>query len=88
MRTFLHFLSDTACAVLNVASVAIVAGTIATSYTHRLRDGAMVALWALLLAGTGFGYGVWRTYRPRRKTMFRFRRHWPVDAHHALSNAS
>ncbi len=76
MRTFLHFLSDAACAALNVASVAIAAGALATIFTHRLRDGLLVALAAFLCAGAGFGYAMWRTYRPRRRPMFRSRRPW------------
>ena len=76
MRTFLHFLSDAACAALNVASVAIAAGALATIFTHRLRDGLLVALAAFLCAGAGFGYAMWRTYWPRRRPMFRSRRPW------------
>lgn len=76
MRTFLHFLSDAACTLLNVASSAIAAGTVATIFTHRLRDGLLVALAAFLCAGAGFGYAMWRTYRPRRRPMFRSRRPW------------
>jgi hypothetical protein len=75
VRTFLHFLSDTACAALNVASIAIAAGTIAAIFTHRLRDGVLVALAAFAFAAAGFGYSIWRTYRPQRQ-MFRSRRFW------------
>ena len=74
MGTLFHFLSDTACAALNVASIAIAAGTAATIYTHRLRDGVLVALATLAFAGVGFGYSIWRTYRPRRTHMFGSRR--------------
>lgn len=77
MRAFMHFISDAACAVLNVASIAIAAGTVAAIYTHRLRDGVLVALSTLAFAGAGFGYSIWRTYRPRgRSRMFRSRRTW------------
>ena len=76
MRTLLHFLSDAACAALNVASIAIAAGTLAAIYTHRLRDGVLVALGTLVFAAAGFGYSMWRTYRPRRSQMFRSRRSW------------
>lgn len=76
MRTFFHFLSDAACAVLNMASIAVAVGTLAAIYTHRLRDGLLVALAALLCAGAGFGYSIWRTYRPRQRSMFRSRRPW------------
>ena len=75
MRTFLHMLADAACAILNVASIAVAAGTIAAIFTHRLRDGFLVALAAFVFAGAGFGYSIWRTYRPQRQ-MFRFRRPW------------
>lgn len=76
MRTLLHFLSDAACAALNVASIAVATGTVAAIYTHRLRDGVLVALATLVFAGAGFGYSIWRTYRPRRSQMFRARRAW------------
>ena len=78
MRTFFHFISDAACAVLNMASVAVAAGTLATIYTHRLRDGLLIALAAFLCAGAGFGYSIWRTYRPRTRSMFRSRRPWRI----------
>ena len=74
MRTLFHLISDAACAVLNVASIAIAAGTAATIYTHRLRDGVLVAVSTLAFAGVGFGYSIWRTYRPRRSRMFGTRR--------------
>jgi hypothetical protein len=77
VRTFFHFLSDTLCAVLYVASIAIAAGTVGTVYTHRLRDGMLVGLAALVCAAGGFGYSIWRTYWPRRATgLFRSRRIW------------
>jgi hypothetical protein len=76
VRTFLQLLSDTACAVLNVASIAVATGTAATIYTHRLRDGVLIASATLLCAGAGFGYSLWRTYRPRQSQMFRSRRAW------------
>jgi len=77
--TFLRFISDAACAVLNVASIAVAAGTVAAIYTHRLRDGVLVALGTLLFAGAGFGYSIWRTYRPRLTSqMFRSRSFWPI----------
>ena len=75
MRTVLHFLADAACAVLNVTSIAIAAGAIAAIFTHRLRDGLLVALGVFVLAGLGFAYSIWRTYRPRRR-MFNVRRPW------------
>jgi hypothetical protein len=77
VRTFFHFLSDAICAVLYMASIAIAAGTVATVYTHRLRDGMLVGLAALVCAAAGFGYSIWRTYWPRRSTsLFRSRRIW------------
>ena len=77
MRTFFHFLSDAACALLNVASIAIAAGSVASICTHRLRDGFLVGLGALVFAGAGFAYSIWRNYRPRRRpNMFHARRTW------------
>jgi hypothetical protein len=75
MRTFstlLHATSDTATALLHVASIAVAVGAVAAIYTQQLRYGLIVCVGTLLFAGAGFGFSLWRTYRPRpRRFLFR-----------------
>lgn len=67
MRTLLHLPLEIATAFFFAASIGIGAGVVATSYTHRLGDGLKMALVAFLVAGAGFGYAIWRAYRPEPK---------------------
>lgn len=67
MRTLLHLPIEIAIAFLFAASIGIGSGVVAVSYTHRLGDGLRVMLIAFLAAGAGFGYAIWRNYRPRPK---------------------
>ena len=68
MRNLLHLPLEIATALLFAASIGIGAGVVATSYTHRLGDGLKMALVAFLVAAGGFGYVIWRNYRPHRKS--------------------
>lgn len=70
VRTLLHLPLEIVTALFFAASIAVGAGVVAISYTHRLGPGFTMALVAFLLAAAGFGYGLWRTYRPRPKRMF------------------
>jgi hypothetical protein len=75
LSTFLHATSDTATALLNVASISIAAGTIAAACTAQLRIGLIVGTCALIAAGAGFGFNLWRVYGPStRRQVFLFRR--------------
>lgn len=75
LSTFLHATSDTATAVLHVASIAIAAGAMAAACTARLRIGLIVGACALVIAAAGFGLNLWRTYGPSmRRQVFLFRR--------------
>lgn len=75
LSTFLHATSDTATAVLNVASISVAAGAVAAAYTAQLRVGLIVGASTLLIAGAGFGLSLWRTYGPpSRRHVFLFRR--------------
>ena len=75
LSTFLHATSDTATAALNVASISVAAGAIATACTAQLRVGLIVGGCALLIAGAGFGLNLWRTYGPStRRHVFLFKR--------------
>jgi membrane protein implicated in regulation of membrane protease activity len=71
VRNLLHLPLEIATALLFAASIGIGAGVVATSYTHRLGDGLKMALVAFLLAAGGFGYVIWRHYRPQRKSTVR-----------------
>ena len=68
MRTLLHLPLEIACAFFFAASIGIGTGVVAVSYTHRLGDGLKVAPFAFLLAAAGFGYAIWRSYRPQQTT--------------------
>jgi hypothetical protein len=75
LSTFLHATSDTATAILNVASISVAVGAVAAAYTAQLRVGLIVGASTLLVAGAGFGLSLWRTYGPpSRRRMFLFRR--------------
>ena len=75
LSTFLHATSDTATAILNVASISVAAGAIAAACTAQLRVGLIVGAGTLLIAGAGFGLSLWRTYAPTsRRHVFLFRR--------------
>lgn len=67
MRTLLHLPLEIATAFFFAASIGIGAGVVATSYSHRLGDGLKVAVVAFLVAAGGFGYGIWRNFRPQRR---------------------
>jgi hypothetical protein len=78
MRTFetwLHATSDTATAVLHVASISVAVGAVAAACTQQLRYGIIVAIAAFVCAGAGFGFHLWRTYGPpQRRQSFMFGR--------------
>ena len=67
MRNFVSSAANAACVLLYMASMAVVLGAVASIYTHRLRDGLLVALGAFVFASAGFGYSAWRTYKSRRR---------------------
>ena len=75
LSTFLHATSDTASALLHMASIAIAAGAVAAACTARLRIGLIVGACALIIAAAGFGFNQWRSYGPStRRQVFLFRR--------------
>jgi hypothetical protein len=75
LSSFLHATSDTATALLNMASIAIAAGAVAAACTAQLRIGLIVGACALLAAAAGFGFNLWRVYGPStRRHVFLFRR--------------
>jgi hypothetical protein len=68
LGTIAHFISDTACAVLYAVAIAVNSGILAAAYTHRLEPTLLATLGGLMLAGGCFGYIIWRTYAPARKS--------------------
>jgi hypothetical protein len=80
MRTLLRLPIDIATAFFFSASIAIGMGVVATSYTHRLGDGFRMGALAFLVAAAGFGYAIWRNYRPLPKPAMRLMRTAQVAA--------
>jgi hydroxymethylglutaryl-CoA reductase len=71
MHTLLYVSGQTATAVVNIATLAVIFGAVAAIYTHEIFTGLLV-LAAAFLAGTlSFAYSVWRLYRPRRGLFLR-----------------
>jgi len=75
LSTIAHLTSDAACAALYTLSIAISFGIVVAAATQRLGPTLLAALAALLLAGAGFGYSIWRTYAPPRRPRAR-KFHW------------
>ena len=73
MRSLLYLPVEIATAFFFAASIGIGSGVVAISYTHRLGDGVKVALVGFVAAAAGFGYAIWRNYRPRPKRALRLR---------------
>lgn len=71
MRTLLHLPIEIATAFFFAASIGVGAGVVTTSYTQRLGDGLRTAVVAFLVAAAGFGYAIWRNYRPRSRRSVR-----------------
>jgi hypothetical protein len=71
MRSLLYLPVEIATALLFAASIGIGSGVAVISFTHRLGDGLNVAVAAFLAAAAGFGYAIWRSYRPRHGRVVR-----------------
>jgi len=67
MRAVLYVSAQTLMALINMASCAVVLGSLAAIYTQSLRMGLVVAGTALLAGGLGFAYSIWVLYRPRSR---------------------
>lgn len=65
MRLLLQLPLEIATAFFFAASIGVGSGVVAISYTHRLGDGFRMAVVAFVIAAAGFGYAIWRNYRPR-----------------------
>jgi membrane protein implicated in regulation of membrane protease activity len=66
MRRWVYLPIEILTAALFSISIGIAAGVVAISFTHRLGDGPLLALPALLVASLCFGFVLWRAYRPQR----------------------
>ena len=64
---YLRLPLDIAICLLFAASIGMVAATIASALTQRLESGLRAGIIGLLVASAGFGYQLWRTYRPAKQ---------------------
>ena len=71
MHTLLYVSGQTATAVINMATLAVVLGAAAAIYTHDVLTGLLVLAAAFISGTIGFGYSVWRLYGLRRRLSFR-----------------
>ena len=67
VRLCYHFLADAGSAVLLALSIGAGASILGASVTHTLQGGIVAGLLGTLIGGAGFGYAIWRTYRPHQK---------------------
>jgi membrane protein implicated in regulation of membrane protease activity len=67
MRRWVYLPIEILTSALFSVSIGIAAGVVAISFTHRLGDGPIFALPALLIASLCFGFVLWRAYRPQRQ---------------------
>ena len=70
MRLLLRLPLDIATSFFFAVSIGIAAGVVAISFSHRLGDGLKFGLPGFLIAAGGFGYFIYRTYRPARERTF------------------
>jgi hypothetical protein len=71
MRSLWYLPVEIVTAFFFAASIGIGSGVVVISYTQRVGDGLKVALLGFLAAAVGFGYAIWRSYRPRLKPPLR-----------------
>ena len=64
---YLRLPLDIVIALLFAASIGMVVATVASALTHRLESGFRAGIAGLLVAFAGFGYQLWRTYRPAKQ---------------------
>lgn len=67
MRKWVYLPVEILTAALFSISIGIAAGVVTISFTHRLGDGLIFGIPALLLALLSFGFVLWRAYRPQRR---------------------
>ena len=65
MRTALHVSKETLTALVNIATLAIVVGSLVAVRTQSMRIGLAIGATVYVSASLGFLYSVWRLYRPR-----------------------
>ena len=65
MRTALHVSKETATALVNIATLAIVVGSLVAVRTQSMRTGLAIGATVYVSASLGFLYSVWRLYRPQ-----------------------
>jgi hypothetical protein len=70
MRSLLRLPLEIATSLFFSLSIGIAAGVVAVSFSHRLGDGLKFGIPGFLIAAFGFGYFLYRTYRPAREPSF------------------
>ena len=70
MRSLLRLPLEIAISFFFASSIGIAAGVVAISFSHRLGDGLKFGVPAFLIAAGGFGYFLYRSYRPARERTF------------------
>ncbi len=71
MHTLFYVSGQTVMALINMATLAVILGALAAIYTHDILTGLLVLAAAFISGTVGFGYSMWRLYRPRRGVLFR-----------------
>jgi hypothetical protein len=67
-RLYYHLITDIGSALMLALSTGAGTAILAASITHTFEGALMGAVVGVLLGVLGFGYAVWRTYKPRLKS--------------------
>jgi hypothetical protein len=65
MHTALRVSKETLTALVNIATFAVLVGSLVAIHTQSVRTGLLIAGTVYASAALGFVYSVWRLYRPR-----------------------
>jgi len=65
LRLWYHLITDTGSAVLFALSLGAGASILGASVTRSLLGALVGALIGAAIGGAGFGYVLWRTYKPQ-----------------------
>lgn len=65
LRYYYHLVSDVSSAVLFTLSIGAGSSILGASVTRTLAGGVVGALIGTALGAAGFGFALWRTYKPQ-----------------------
>jgi hypothetical protein len=68
IRLYYHLLTDIGSILLLALSTGAGCAILSASFTRSLEGALMGATAGVLLGAMGFGYALWRTYRPQIKS--------------------